>query len=55
MSLFSVNDGSLFRQLLGMRHEGDYEDFIDFEKEDVEPFFPVVKDFLDKIQVLVKS
>lgn len=54
-NILSVNDGSLFRQLFGMRHEGDYEDFIDFEKEDVEPIFPLVQNFLEKIQALISS
>ncbi len=48
-NIFTVQEGALFRQLFGMRHEGDYEDFVDFSKEDIEPFFELVENFINKV------
>lgn len=42
--------GGLFRQLYGMRHEGDYEDFIDFSCDMIEPYFPMGEEFIDKVK-----
>lgn len=41
--------------LFGMRHEGDYEYFIDFTKNDILPFFPLVEDFINKTNALIKG
>ena len=46
-------DGALLRKLFGMRQEGDYEDFIDFDKEDVEPLIPIVNDLVERIKAMV--
>jgi len=48
-------EGGLFRQLYGMRHEGDYEDFVDYSKEDIEPYFNITEEFLNKIKNLLNN
>lgn len=48
--MISQQLGGLFRQLYGMRHEGDYEDFIDFSKDMIEPYFPMVVEFINKVK-----
>lgn len=53
--IMSTDDGALFRQLFGMRHEGDYEDFVDYTKDDIEPFFPLVEIFINKVKDLIKD
>ena len=45
--------GALLRRLFGMRHEGDYEDFIDFSREDVEPLLPIVTSFVERMKSLL--
>lgn len=54
-NILSTDDGALFRQLFGMRHEGDYEDFIDLTGEDVKPFFHHVEAFIDKIKEIIRN
>lgn len=54
-NIMTADDGSLFRQLFGMRHEGDYEDFIDFSKEDIIPFLPLVEGFVQKVSKLINT
>ena len=52
--LVSAEDGALLRRLFGMRHEGDYEDFVDFTSEDVEPLLPIVTDFVGRMKKMIK-
>lgn len=47
-----IEDGALLRRLFGMRHEGDYEDFIDFDYQDVAPLIPIVEDFVARMRSL---
>ena len=42
--------GKLYSQLLTWRQKGDYDDFFDFDKEKVMPYFKPVKDLIDTIQ-----
>lgn len=46
-------DGILLARLQNMRHTGDYDDFIDWTKEDVEPYFPKVEAFIEKIKSII--
>ena len=45
--------GKLYDKLFDWRNEGDYAVFIEFEKEDVTPLIPQVKNFLDAMQNLI--
>ena len=47
--------GMLFGDLFDLRQKGDYGDFFDFEEKHVAPLIPKVKEFLDKIQSLIKA
>ncbi|MBQ9463103.1 MAG: HEPN domain-containing protein [Bacteroidales bacterium] len=48
-------DGALLARLQSMRHTGDYDDFMDWTKEDVEPYIEKVESFLEKIKKLIYS
>jgi len=37
-----------------MRHTGDYDDFVDFSKEDVIDVLDPAKDLISKIETLMK-
>ena len=50
--LIPTKEGGLFRQLYGMCHEGDYEDFIDYDNEDIEPYIKMTEEFINKIKQL---
>lgn len=42
-------EANLYRMLMTMRQTGDYDDFFDWERDDVEPLFPKVENFLKKL------
>ena len=53
-----ANEGKLIRQMFNKRREGDYEDFEETTKEEIEEIMPRVKALLDKlinINVLAKK
>ena len=45
-------DGKLYNQLFEERQEGDYVDFVNFEKNSVVPWVPRVKEFIESISQL---
>ena len=53
--ILSNEDGSLLARLQNMRHTGDYDDFIDWTQADVEPCFPKVEAYLEKLRTLIYS
>ena len=51
-----TNEGGAFlARLQNMRHTGDYDDFLDWKKEDVEPYIPKVEAFIEKIKRVIYS
>ena len=46
-------DGSLLARLQNMRHTGDYDDFLDLTKEDVEPYIAKTKAFVEKVKEII--
>jgi uncharacterized protein (UPF0332 family) len=46
--------GKLYSDLFDMRHSGDYDDFINYAREDVITNLDPVKDLISKIENLVK-
>lgn len=53
--ILSNEDGSLLARLQNMRHSGDYDDFIDWTREDVEPCIEKVETFVEKIKKVIYS
>ena len=53
--ILSSEDGTLLARLQNMRHTGDYDDFLDWEKEDVEPYMPKVEAFIKEIKQVIYS
>ena len=51
--ILTHEDGSLLARLQNMRHTGDYDDFLDWTKEDVEPYIPKVETFIEKIKSVI--
>lgn len=43
----------LLARLQNMRHTGDYDDFLDWTQEDVEPYFQKVEAFIEKIKFII--
>ena len=52
--ILDLKYSKLYTNLLNKRQESDYDDFIVFEKEDVEFLFPQVKEFIKVIETLLK-
>ncbi len=48
----SRKNGKLYNQLFEDRQEGDYVDFVLFDKETVEPWIPQVEQFIESISLL---
>ncbi len=46
---------SLYSNLMGKRHEIDYGDFQQFEKEDILPLLSEAEDFIAKIKELIEK
>lgn len=53
--VISKDEAKLLARLQNMRKTGDYDDFIEWQREDVEPLFAPVEAFIDKIKVLVNQ
>lgn len=53
--ILSNEDGSLLARLQNMRHTGDYDDFLDWTKDDVEPFIPRVEAFIARIISVINT
>ena len=51
--LLTKEDGALLARLQNMRHTGDYDDFMDWNREDVEPCFPKVEAFIEKVKAMI--
>ncbi len=47
--------GYLYSDLFSKRHEGDYEDFLIFTQEDIEPLISQVEEFIIQIENLIAS
>ncbi len=46
--VITKEEGRLIRRLFELRHEDDYEDFIDTEEEEIKEITPQVRQLLDK-------
>ena len=53
--ILSVDDGKLLKVMFGLRHEGDYEDFIEVEAEDIDEYTPKVIALVNKIKSLINN
>ncbi len=51
--ILANEDGSLLARLQNMRHTGDYDDFLDWTQEDVDPYIPKTEAFIKKIQDII--
>jgi uncharacterized protein (UPF0332 family) len=47
--------GFLYSKLFTLRNTGDYEDFINYDRETIEPLFPKVEIFLNSLKTLIES
>jgi len=52
--IISLEYGKLYSDLFDWRQKGDYGDFFDFEKEDVQPLMKPTKELINKIIEIIK-
>ena len=52
-SLFT-DEGALFKVMFSLRHEDDYENFIEVEKADIDEYTPQVTALVEKLKNLVE-
>ena len=53
--LLSSDEGALFKVMFTLRHEDDYEDFIDVERADIEEYPQQVVALVNKLKSLVEA
>jgi len=53
--LMSIDDGRFYSKLFDWKQTGDYEDFVEFDKETVMPLISQVEEFNKKILELILS
>jgi len=51
----SKSDAQLFARLQTMRQTGDYDDFTEWHKEEIEPLFEKVKEYIDKVKNIISE
>lgn len=51
--ILSAEDGKLLKVMFELRHEGDYEDFIEVTQEDILEYTPRVSELIDKLKSLI--
>mgnify|MGYP002620898127 CR=1 FL=1 len=52
--ILSPDEGALFMVMFSLRHEDDYEDFIEVERADIEEYMPQVASLVNKLKSLVE-
>ena len=52
-NIISKELGKIYSQLFTLRHKGDYDDFFNFQKDQVIPYFSTVKELINVIEKLV--
>lgn len=52
--ILSKDEAKLLARLQNMRKTGDYDDFIEWHQEEVEPLFEKVEEYINKIKTLVE-
>jgi len=53
--ILTADEGGLFKVMFDLRHEGDYEDFIDVDRFDIEEYTPQVTALVDKINRMTNN
>ena len=53
--VLTAEEGGLFKVMFDLRHEGDYEDFIEVERVDIEEYTTKVVALVEKLKTLVKN
>ena len=54
LALDDADEGALFKVMFSLRHEDDYEDFIEVERADIDEYTPQVTALVNKIKDLVE-
>ena len=50
----SKDEGRIYRKLFSMRNTGDYDDFFDWEEEDVRPMISETENLLNTLKNLLQ-
>jgi len=52
-NIFSQQEGRVFKKTFELRQDGDYDDWITLNEEDIIPLIDPVRDFINKIEQLI--
>lgn len=53
--IITKEQGKLIRHLFDLRHEGDYEDFVEVDEEDINRLLPDSKELIERLKQLVTN
>ena len=53
--ILTTDEGALLKVMFELRHEGDYEDFVDVERADIEEYTPQVQALVEKLKGLTEK
>ena len=53
--ILKQEDSQLLGRLFTMRQTGDYEDLYDWKESDVSPMYPLVKDYINRIESIIST
>lgn len=53
--ILTNDEGALFKVMFDLRHEGDYEDFVDVERADIEEYTPQVCLLVEKLKSITNG
>lgn len=53
--ILTIDEGALLKVMFDLRHESDYEDFIDVESADIEEYTPQVRELVEKLKRLTET
>lgn len=53
--IISEKDGEFYNKMYEFRQRGDYEDFVEFAKEEVKGWLDKTKDFIDSVEQVIEK
>ena len=51
--MLEISESALLSRLQSIRRTGDYDDLLDWSEEDIKPYFPLTRKYIDKVKTLI--
>ena len=53
--IISEEHGDFYNRMFGFRQRGDYEDFVEFDREEVKRWLDRAKDFINSVEQVIEK